>query len=566
MTSPGERGRSRGPWAAALEAVLAMLIGTVLALAVRRPHDLSTTITHDDGDPLLNSWILSWPAHALRSGERLWDANTFAPLDNSFAFTDSLLGYLPFGLVGSGPSAALVRYNVVVLFTFALAFAGTWVLVRQLGLGRAAALVAATAFAFSPWRASQLGHVQVLSTGAIPLTLAMLARGHGIALRCGSRRPRPLWAYVGWATAAWQLSLGFAIGLQMAYVLAVCAVAATVRVVVGLLRGGRLPDPALVVANGAGLVLFLGVAVVLAQPYFDVVEDHPQSRRTVAQLEAYSPDPLGLVTAPPDSWLWGSVTGPLREGVEAVNEKELWPGLVVVGLAVIGSVRGPWSRQRRIVLLGTTVTLALLALGTNGPFGGRGYLLLYDYAPGYQGVRTPGRLVTTAWLALALLAAHGATVLLRQRSLLRRVDRSTAAAALAAVVLLEGLDTAVQVPVARPPAVAPADVPGPVLVLPSDQRADILIMHWSTDRFPEVVNGYSSFQPRFQAELRRAAARLPAPDALSLLRAAGVRSLLLLDDRLVGTRYERLDVEALDRVPGVSVQRRGEVTVVELGR
>lgn len=541
-----------------------MVLGTVLALAVRRPHDWSTTIAHDDGDPLLNSWILGWPAHAIRSSGRLWDANTFAPLANSFAFTDSLLGYLPFGLVGSGPSAALARYNVVLIFTLALAFAGTWVLVRQLGLGRAAALVAATAFAFSPWRASQLGHLQVLSTGGIPLALAMLARGHGIGLRCGSRRARPLWAYAGWVTAAWQVSLGFGIGLQLGYVLAVCAGCAALRVVARRLRGDEGPDPALVIANGAGLVLFLGVAAVLAQPYFDVVEEHPQSRRTVEQVEAFSPDPASLVTASPDSWLWGPVTGPLREGVEAVNEKELWPGLLAVGLAALGLARGPWSRQRRIVLLGATATLAALSLGTNGPFGGSGYLLLYEYAPGYQGVRTPGRLVTTAWLALALLAAHGVTVLLRLRPVVRHLDRSTVAAALTALVLVEGLDTAVQVPVERPPSVALADVPGPVLVLPSDQLADILVMHWSADRFPRVVNGYSGFQPLLQAELRRAAARLPSADSLSLLRSSGVRSLLLLHDRLAGTRYERLDLVALAQVPGVRVERRGEVTIVDL--
>ena len=139
------------------EAGAAFLLGTLLALVVRRPQDLSTTVPGDAGDPVLVAWIIAWPGHALTSLQSLWSTNAFSPLANTLAFSDPLLGYLPFGLVGEGPGAALVRYNLVLLFTYSLAFAGTWVLVRQLGLGRAAALVAATAFALTrggrPWPA-----------------------------------------------------------------------------------------------------------------------------------------------------------------------------------------------------------------------------------------------------------------------------------------------------------------------------------------------------------------------------------------------------------------------------
>ncbi len=137
----------RGP---AVEATLALGLGLLLAVLMRRPQDVATTVPGDARDPVLLSWVLAWPAHALTSRDALWDGNAFAPLPKSLAFTDALLDYLPFGLVGEGPAAALIRYNVVLLCATALAFAGTWVLVRQLGLGRTPALVAATAWAFSP--------------------------------------------------------------------------------------------------------------------------------------------------------------------------------------------------------------------------------------------------------------------------------------------------------------------------------------------------------------------------------------------------------------------------------
>jgi hypothetical protein len=583
-TDPSEEPRSPGPRPPLrtrlphplTEAVLSLALGLLIALVVRRPQDLGTAVPGEARDPVLLSWVLAWPAHALTAGKDLWDANIFAPLDNSLAFTDALLGYLPFGLVGEGPTAALVRYNLLLLLAFALAFAGTWLLVRQLGLGRTAALVAATAFAVNPWRVSQLNHLQILSSGGIPLALAMLARGHGVHLRAGLGPIRPGWAFAGWATATWQLSLGFGLGLQLAYLLAVCTAVAGVRALVRAQRGAGWPSRQLLLADGLGLILFLGAGALLAQPYLQAVEDHPEARRPVAEIDFYSPSPSAFLTAPADSWAWGRYTEERRVDVQAINEKALFPGLAVTALAVAGLVLpGRWSRRRTILIAGSVVVLAAAALGTKGPFDGRLYLQLYEHAPGYQGIRTPSRLVTVAWLGLALLAAHGVSVLRRAASsaLTPRapadpaVDRPVALAValgLTAVVLLEGLDTAGQTTVRPPPAVALRDLPEPILVLPSEDWFDQDVMRWSTDGFPEVVNGISGFNPRVQSELRDAAARLPDPAALEQLRNAGVQSLLVLPDAVRGTRYEGIDLARLDASPGVTLELRGDAVLIRL--
>lgn len=514
---------------------------------------------------MLLSWVLAWPAHALTTGKDLWDANIFAPLENTLAFTDPLLGYLPLGLAGEGPAAALERYNVALLLAFALAFAGCWLLVRQLGLGRAAALVAATAFAFNPWRVSQLNHLQILSSGGIPLALAMLARGHGVHLRTGRGPVRPGWVLAGWATATWQLSLGFGLGLQLAYLLAVCTAVAAARAAVAVARGRGLPPRRLLAANAAGLVLFLGAGAALAQPFLAAVERHPEARRSVSELATFSPTPSSFVTAPADSAVWGELTAPRREGVSFLNEKALFPGLTVTALAVVGLLPGRWSWRRRVVLAGAVVVLTVVALGTSGPAGGRaGYLLLYEHAPGWQGIRTPSRLVTTAWLGLALLAAHGIGVL---RELLPRPAAVAVAGALALTALAEGLDTAPRTVVRPPPeTVALRGLPGPVMVLPSEDSFDQEVMRWSTSGFPRIVNGISGFTPRTQAVLRAAAADLPDPGALAQLRAGGVATLVLLPDLVPGTRYADLDLNRLDALPGVSVELRGDAVLIYLSR
>lgn len=192
------------------EWTLAVLGALALAVALTWPalRYPAYTLPQDLADPTLVSWLLAWPGHILLTDPgQLWHGNAFFPDRWSYAFTDSLLGYAPAGMLGDGPLAAVARYNVIFVLAHALAFLGAYTLVRQLGAARAAALVAGIAFAYAPWRLGQAGHLHVLSTGGIALALAMLARGHGWSLR---RRPRPgpvrpAWIVAGWLVAAWQI-------------------------------------------------------------------------------------------------------------------------------------------------------------------------------------------------------------------------------------------------------------------------------------------------------------------------------------------------------------------------
>ena len=523
------------------EAAAALVAGAVLSVLAfwSVVRHLGSSVPSDLGDPLLQSWQLAWGAHGLLSQPlHLFDANVFAPLPRSLAFSDSLLGYAPFGLLGSGPHAAVIRYNIVLLFAHALAFAAMYVLVRQLGVGRAAALVAGAAFAFSPFRLAQASHLQVLSSGGIPLALAMFARGHGTTARRrpdGERPPvRPIWALAGWLTAAWQVTLGFGLGLQLVYLLLAMTGSC---VLLAALRRAR-PPRRLVVASGLGLIIFLGVGVAMAVPYRAAVAEHPEARRDLAQVAFFSPPLRGLVTAPPESRLWGGVTAPLREGMSWRFEQTLAPGLAITVLAVLGTIWGPLPRRFRAGLVAGVLVLVSLALGTHGPWGGRaGFLLMFEHLPGWQGVRTPSRLVTLAWLLLAVLGAFGVQRLVR---LLRRTSHvAVVAALLTAVTVAEGLNT---IPVATPRPVPSglelAALPQPVLVLPSAEFEDNTVMLWSTAGFPDIVNGASGFRPSGLEALRAATQDFPSPRAVLALRVYGVRSVVLLRDQLPGTPLE----------------------------
>jgi hypothetical protein len=498
-----------------------------------------TTIIGDAADPTGQAWLLAWDGWALRHGlGGLWDTNAFYPDHNGLAFNDSLLGYAPFGLIGTGPAAAMLRYNLVYVLSFALAALGMYALARQLGAGRVAAALAGAAYTYAPWRYGHDGHLNILSSGGIVLALAMLARGHGWSLR-GYRpeRRRPGWAVAGWLVAAWQITLGFGIGLAFGYVLLLIAVLGAA----GWLLAGRPPlGRRLVLADVGGGLVFTAVSVSFAVPYVQARAQNPNAARSLDYIALFSPPARGFLVAPRSSLVWGDAHRAAREALGAVsNEKTLLCGLVLYALALAGLFRSAWSVPTRLFLAAGVLIGMLFALGTNGP----AFVLLWKFLPGFDGSRTPGRLILWPTILLCLLAAGFVTAL---GDIVRRRSLPAAAPVLARVVtvpllllvLVEGLPTMDHVPIAGEPA-AMAAAAGPMIVLPSDESIDLNIMLWSTNGFPTMVNGAASAVTPGHQAIRDLMRKFPNADSVRRLRSIGVRSVVVLRDRIGGTPYER---------------------------
>lgn len=563
--------------AAVHEWTLAAAASVTLAAAMNWKvlADPTRTIPQDLGDPLLIAYILAWTGFALwhRPGQ-LWDTNSFYPETTTYAFTDNFLGYAPAALIGSGHEAALLRYNILFVLTFALAFFGAYVLLRQLGARVAGSAVGAAAFAYAPWKLAQAGHLQVLSVGGIVLALAMLARGHGWSLRHGylRERVRPGWITAGWLVAAWQVSIGLGMGVAFGYLMAgICLVAA----VAWLIRRPRVPWQALA-ANGMGAAAFAATCVVLAMPYLQVQQHVPEAARDLDYISIFSPSWSSFVTSPEESALWGELHAPAREGMQWPPETTLLVGFTLLALAVAGLVWSSWTRRQRCFLALGVAASVVLAMGTNALDGGSwGYGLLFEYLPGFDGLRTPGRLVLYTTLLLAILAAGTLT------SLADRLDRHAEAARVdprwrlqvpaplraalflpLALVLAEGYSAA-DVPEAPEPPAAFSQLEGPMMVLPSQDPYDTRVQYWTTEEFPNVVNGVAAFTPQSQAELREVSETFPSDKAVTQLREHGIQTVAVIPDELAGTPWEHL-LDAPLSDPTVTVVDHGDMVVYEL--
>jgi hypothetical protein len=540
-------------------------LGSVLLAAIMTWPTLKqpmTTIPQDTADPTLQAWQMAWAGHALTTSPgSLWDGNAFYPDRYSYAFSDTLLGYAPFGMIGNGPVATLLRYNIVFVLAFALAFFGCYVLIRQIGAGKVAAAVGGAAFAYAPWRLSQGGHLHVLSIGGIALALAMLARGHGFSLRDGYRPELSRWGWVlaGWLVAAWQIMLGFGIGLPFAYFLLGLLIVCAVVYVVKRLWFWKVRRPftlKLLLANVAGGLVFAAVSVLMAYPYLQVLKLHPNAARSEDYLALFSPPLKGFFIAPPESWLWSHKLGDLYANARAslpwAPEMTLLPGFFLYGLALAGLFVSIWSVRQRVLLGAGVLVTIVLAMGTNGPDHGRlGYLFLYRHFPGFEGIRTSGRFVLWTTLFLAILAA-GAVGAFTKRGTELEADRQggsvyvrepTLALRLAtliplALVLVEGANATPHPVVPRSP-VAMDTVQGPAVILPTEELFDMNVMLWSTDGFPKMINGGSGFQPKTQEDLRTLLETFPDQASVDRLRELHIKSVVVIRSRIVGTPYER---------------------------
>jgi hypothetical protein len=558
----------------AREGGFVFLVGVALAVVMFWPLvlHLDRDVPKDLGDSLLTAYLIQWNGYALlHQPLDWWQANALWPNADSLAFADAFIGYAPVALLGSGFRAAIWHYNVVFLVAYSLAFAGAYLLARELGLGRPAAAVAGVAFAYSPWRWEQSTHLHVLSSGGIPLCLMLLLRGY--------RRERPAAVVAGWLVAAWQVLIGVSLGLQLLYLLAILAAVAAVY----WWRAGR-PTPAhrVVLATTVGLAALAIVCVVVAGPYLRVADTHPESRRTLANVGYYSPPAKAFLAAPPDNLVWGKITSGARNGLRSITEQTLFPGALVLTLALFGLFSAVWPRGLRIGLAAAIVITALFSMGLEFFDGRITYRLLFEYAPGWDGSRTPGRLHTLTTLALALLAAGGAQAFVDRGGPLRIRARPWLATAVClgfvGVILLEGaafhrtdggLASPTRVTVPSPPS-GLRDAQAPLLHLPADDAFTSVddtftyrYMIWSTEGFPPLVNGISGFIPRRTYELGELARGFPDRPSVAALRAAGVWSVVLHPALAAGTTWAGAETRSL---AGLGVERRavGDVVLFDL--
>jgi hypothetical protein len=310
----------------------------------------------------------------------------------------------------------------------------------------------------------------------------------------------------------------------------------------------------LVLADLTGGLAFAAVSGGMAYAYLRVRADHPETLRSLDYVSVFSPPLRGYVVAPRTSLPWGTWHDAARASLgEVPAEKALLCGYVLYGLAVAGLLTSVWTVRQRISLVAGIGVGVLCSLGTNGPL----FRLLYDHLPGFDGSRTPGRLIVWPTLLLGLLTAGFVTELGRRVRAATIPDLRSVAVRVVTVplllgVLIEGLPKMDHIRVPPAPA-AMAQAAAPLVVLPFDDSSDLNVMLWSTDGFPVMANGASSVVTPVRQELRDLMRSFPSQPSVARLRELGIRSVVVVRERAVGSPYEATLHGPID---GLGVTRR----------
>ena len=120
--------------------------------------------------------MLSWDAHALTSHPlSIFDANIFAPLHRTLAFSENLIGSGLFAVPILGLTHnPVLAMNVLALLSCVLCGLGTYTLARRAGAGSAGAAIGGLIFAFAPTRFLRLDQLFLATIQWMPFSLAYL--------------------------------------------------------------------------------------------------------------------------------------------------------------------------------------------------------------------------------------------------------------------------------------------------------------------------------------------------------------------------------------------------------
>ena len=298
-----------------------------------------TAVPMDVGDPLLNAAILHWNATVTPLTERWWNFPSFFPAPGVTTFTEHLLGIWPLAspviwLTGN----PVLAYNVAFALSFPMAGLAMFALVRYLTGSSAGAFAAAIAFAFAPYRANQLSHLQMLSTWGMPLALLGLHQYVGAGRRAGLA-----WFGLGWLVSA--LSNGYSIVFFGVYL--VCWL-----LWFGTARTTRARLPAVILTL---LVVSLPLAPVLL--HYASAHAYYGFTRSIDEIILYSSDLTGIISASPTAPVAARLVRTLHE------EGAVFPGFAAVALAAWAVARGlPAGGGSRAPRAFGKVALALAAL------------------------------------------------------------------------------------------------------------------------------------------------------------------------------------------------------------
>ena len=515
---------------------------------------IGKTVVHDLGDPLLVAWTLAWDAHQLSHDPfHLFEGNFFYPCPNVLAYSEHMVGdaLLVFPLL-LYPQLVILVYNLVYLLSFILSGWGVYLLVKHLSCDTAPAIIAGLLFAFSPYRLSRLSHLHILSTQWVPFIFLFL---HKFA-------QKPSWKNAVLASLFYVLQ-GLCCNHYAVFLYPVILLWAAFFLFSQ--RSFWSVRNLKITAVSTGLALILLIPFFL--PYLELRHALGLTR-SIGEARVFSAHWSSYLSACQFNRIYGKITSKFASSLFP-GELWLFPGLVGVMFSVVNIFRISAGTRRALWAYGAILFFSfLMSFGPRWTFFGREfdspYRFLYNYLPGWNGIRVPARIYMISTLALSILAGFGANHL---GMIFKPVTRKPFFLIAGGLILLESFS--VPLPLAAVPPPAPvyhwlAAQPGKpvVLELPMPVRneerwKETAYLYYSIFHWKPLINGYSGYFPPYYQSLCETMQGFPDSSSLAELHRFGVKYVIWHSGEY-GLSLKRVVIEQLATRPSLSLIARFE--------
>ncbi|MBC7230342.1 MAG: glycosyltransferase family 39 protein [Actinobacteria bacterium] len=581
------------------EYALVLLLFLVLTIIFTWPLvlHLHNGVLGGHGDTLLNTWIMSWNAHALFSHPgSLFQGNIIYPSRDVLTYSEVMMVESLFAApVYHAARNPVLAYNIVLVLGSVLGAFGCYLLIKELTGSRWGGIAGGVFFALCPYKMSKIGHLQIFFSPFLPFMILHLYR------YLEHHRTRNLLLFGTFfllqALSSW-------------HYLVFCSLSA------GLLcfwyalfaRDSRQWSR----LGLAVLVMFVAVAamVPLAIPYFRSNARLPHFERTLDDSEYWSARPGDFLNVLPENLIYGSAPAFFTEG-NILAENVLYPGLLVVILALAGILirkrRGDDARvfQRDastmkgyfalLIFVSVILMLGPRVGGVKNPF----YIFLYHLGL-LKFIRMPSRFFINAVLGLSVLCGYGiAKISLWARSWRNNLTVAKVVAGCLVLFLILEIATfnltvyAVPVWGEVPDVYAWLEEQGDVRIielptlpldnscydfrvlplnpvdLPSYLFREGMLMYLSTYHWKKTVNGYSGYLPFFYKRIMSEMQGFPSRRTVDLLSALDIDYVIWhwnwVDEEREGEMRARLESwqglerrEDFDRITVYGVAKSGK--------
>jgi hypothetical protein len=455
-------------------------------------------------------WTLSWDAHALtRQPLSVFDANIFAPLHGTLAYSEHMLGsgMLAAPILGLTHNPVLAM-NLVALLSCVLCGLGTFLLARRAGAAPAGAVLAGVIFAFAPPRFLRLDQLFLTTIQWVPFSLAYL---HAY-LDGGEKRHLRL-------AAAFFTLQALTSGHGTVFLALTAALLCGYRASLGEPLAIRKRVRDLGVAGALLLAPIVPMVVAYAR-----VQTEMGLKRTLADWVVTRPASFLASPAYVHAYLLERFFPGAQ--INGAANAYLFPGyipLLLAAAALAAARSSPSSRQSSTGVY-TLLVLSCVWLAVGPPFGI--WPLVY-WLPGLNFIRVASRFMLPAMLGLSVLAGLGFDRLTRRLGGSARLGVTAAAGVLLVAEFLVPFTTTPYA-VVTPPAdrwlarqtvpFTVAEVPLPPLsrVYEFEKRQAEFMLH-STEHWQKTVHGWSGLQPPAHLALYDRLTRFPDDDSLRAL-------------------------------------------------